>query len=326
MRILAFGLTFLLCACASAPSENKQNDTPEISSSENDDFLSLEISSDTLIIKEHLTLLTKTDLPRNHENIRQLDSTAAYIYRHFSEFADTTYYQIFHVGEKVYRNVICSFGTDHNQQVIVGAHYDVCGNQEGADDNASGIVGLLELARLLDNQPLSKQVDLVAYTLEEPPYFRTDAMGSYVHAESLKNSNADVAGMVCLEMIGYYSDASNSQEYPDPRMADVYGTSGDFISIINRDKPDNFNDQFYTNFVDAKRIKTERISAPESVAGVDFSDHLNYWKFGYSALMITDTAFYRNHNYHNNSDTMETLDLKRMSRVIESVCYALLQM
>ena len=284
------------------------------------------VQSDTLLIKTHLTYLTKTDKSRNHTNTDQLDTVAAYIFRYFTKYADTVYYQAYEVNEKIYRNVICSFGSENNKRIIVGAHYDVCGNQEGADDNASGVVGLLELARMLDGKTLNQRIDLVAYTLEEPPYFRTNNMGSYRHAKSLDQDKVNVSCMICLEMIGYFSDKKNSQAYPDPSMAAVYGTTGDYISIINKTSPGKFVDQFYSLFEGAKRIKTARISAPASVQGVDISDHLNYWKFGFSALMITDTAFFRNKNYHEASDQMETLNIQKMAAVIEAVCSALLGM
>jgi Zn-dependent M28 family amino/carboxypeptidase len=107
--------------------------------------------------------------------------------------------------------------------IVIGAHYDVCQEQEGADDNASGVVGLLELARLLKNEKLKYKIELVAYTLEEPPFFRTEYMGSFIHAQSLQQAKTDVLGMICLEMIAYFSDKKGSQEYPIGLMSLFYG-------------------------------------------------------------------------------------------------------
>ena len=147
---------------------------------------------------------------------------------------------------------MCSFGTNNNKHVIVGAHYDVCGDQEGADDNASGVVGLLELARMLEGQSLNNQIDLVAYTLEEPPYFRTTYMGSYKHAKSLVDNKAIVRGMICLEMIGYFSDEKQSQTYPVEGMEELYGTTADYISIVSKTGSAKFVNSFTKFFIDAE--------------------------------------------------------------------------
>lgn len=124
-------------------------------------------------------------------------------------YSDSVSTQSYTANGLQYKNIICSFGTENARRIIAGAHYDVCGAQEGADDNASGIAGLLELARLLKGQKLNYRIDLVAYSLEEPPYFRTQYMGSYIHAKSLADSKANVYGMISLEMIGYFKDEKN---------------------------------------------------------------------------------------------------------------------
>ena len=140
-------------------------------------------------------------------NPQTLDSVADFIFSEFSTNADTVYYQDFMVNSVRYRNVIAVFGKQNQNTLVVGAHYDVCGMQQGADDNASGIVGLLELSRLLKGRKFSRRIELVAYTLEEPPFFRTENMGSYIHARSLHKKNMDVEGMISLEMIGYFKEA-----------------------------------------------------------------------------------------------------------------------
>ena len=281
---------------------------------------------DTSLIRTHLSILSKAEVYRNYTHVDRLDSVAAYIYRSFCKYADTVYYQEYNVNGLVYRNVVCSFGTLQKKHIVVGAHYDVCGDQEGADDNASGVTGLMELARLLQGKTLNNQIDLVAYTLEEPPYFRTEAMGSYQHAKSLDKQGVIVRGMICLEMIGYFSDEKNSQSYPIGGMGAIYGTTGDYISIVSKTSPGRFVKDFTYLFKKTDKIETKHIAAPASVQGIDFSDHLNYWKFGYPALMITDTAFYRNGRYHEKSDVMETLDIERMSKVIDALFEAVIQM
>ena len=242
------------------------------------------------------------------------------------KYADSVYYQSYLVDNIEYKNVVCVFGISHAKTIVVGAHYDVCGNQDGADDNASGVVGLLELAKSLKGKKLKYRIEMVAYTLEEPPYFRTKNMGSFIHAKSLYENNTDVYGMFCLEMIGYFDDARKSQDYPIGPLSLIYGTRGNYITLVNKFSKGKFSRKFSKQFKNQRLIKTKEFMAPAKLPGIDFSDHLNYWAFDFSALMITDTAFYRNKNYHENTDTIETLDLLRMSQVIESVYQTLIKM
>lgn len=283
-------------------------------------------STDTVAIKHHLKSITKTPSYRNHQNIAQLNTIANYIKTDFLKYSDSVSFQEYEVDGKIYKNVICSFGTENKQRIIIGAHYDVCGNQEGADDNASGVVGLLELARQLKDQKLNKRIDLVAYTLEEPPYFRTEYMGSYVHAKYLSDHKIDIFGMLSIEMIGYFKDEKKSQSYPLGILSWFYGNKGDYITLVNKFGKGKFARQFTRNFKKAETIKTKKFTGPKVLPGIDFSDHLNYWNFGYSAMMITDTSFYRNKNYHQKTDTMETLDISRMAKVIDGICLALLSL
>ncbi|WP_316827639.1 M28 family peptidase [Pedobacter miscanthi] len=282
--------------------------------------------SDTTLIKSHLKTLTKTPKFRNHGNIDQLNLTADYIRTTFRKSADSVYIQEYTFEQKTYKNIICSFGTENKKRIVVGAHYDVCGDQEGADDNASGVVGLLELSRLLKGKKLNYRIDLVAYTLEEPPYFRTEFMGSYIHAKSLKASNTEVFGMISLEMIGYFKDEAKSQSYPLGILSMKYGNKGNYITLVKKFGSGHFVSQFSKNFKANKSILTKTFAGPPSLPGIDFSDHLNYWKFGYDAMMITDTSFYRNKNYHQKTDTMETLDIPRMSKVIDGVYNGLISL
>lgn len=280
--------------------------------------------ADTILIKQHLTALTKTNGFRTYKNMEQLNKTANYIKTVFSKYTDSVYIQAYEVNGVTYKNVICSFGTENPQRIIVGAHYDVCDDQEGADDNATGVVGLLELSRLLKDKKLKHRIDLVAYTLEEPPYFRTAYMGSYIHAKSLIDSKTNVLGMVSLEMIGYFKDEKKTQSYPIGALALIYGNKGNYITLVKKFAAGRFTRKFCRKYKSTKSIKTKKFSGPRALPGIDFSDHLNYWKFGYSALMITDTAFYRNKNYHESTDTMETLDVYRMAKVIDGVVNTLI--
>jgi len=275
--------------------------------------------ADTSVIRSHLIAITKTGGFRNYQNINQLNATADYIKTVFSKYTDSVNFQTYKVNGITYKNVICSFGTEHQKRIIIGAHYDVCGNQQGADDNASGLVGLLELARLLKGQKTDYRIDLVAYTLEEPPYFRTENMGSYIHAKSIADQKVEVIGMISLEMIGYFSDAKKSQSYPVGLLSLFYGNKGDYITLVKKFGAGQFTRRFIRGYRKNVEIRTKKFAAPAALPGIDFSDHLNYWKFGISALMITDTSFYRNKNYHLPGDTMETLDITKMAKVIDGV-------
>ena len=154
--------------------------------------------------------------------------------------------------------------------------------------------------------------------MEEPPFFASDQMGSYVHAKSLYDNKADVIGMISLEMIGYFSDAPNSQPYPSPELAKLYPDVANFIIVVGIDKYAVFNHKVYSLMSDGSAIDVQIISFPSGEGLAGLSDQRSYWKFGYAALMINDTAFIRNPHYHMKSDTIDTLDFDKMTEVINS--------
>ncbi len=270
-------------------------------------------------LENYLRVITKTAEYRNHENLDQLNQIATYIHNEFEKHSEVLEFQKYLANGVEYKNVIASFGPSDAKRIIVGAHYDVCGDQEGADDNASGVAGILELARQLKGKSLNYGVDLVAYTPEEPPYFRSEAMDSYVHAKFLKENNIDVFGMISVEMIGYFSDEKYSQTYPADILKLFYGNKGDFITLVNRLNKGKFAKRFSRKYKNQKTIRTKRFGGPPAVPGIDWSDHLNYWKHGYSALMLTDTSYLRNKNYHEKTDTLEILDFEKMAKVIDGL-------
>lgn len=230
----------------------------------------------------------------------------------------------FEVEGRNYRNVIAEFGPETEERIVVGAHYDAYHAFPGADDNASGVAGLLELAGLLAKTNLPLRVELVAYTLEEPPYFHTPHMGSGVHAESLKRQGVKVRAMISLEMIGYFSDALDSQSFPVSVLRALYPSQGNFISVVGGVGDAMLVRRIKGAMRAGASLPVYSINAPRFVPGIDFSDHLSYWNAGYPAVMITDTAFYRNHNYHTHNDTAEKLDYRRMAMVVEGVAAAVL--
>jgi hypothetical protein len=204
---------------------------------------------------------------------------------------------------------------------VVGAHYDVCGEQPGDDDNASAVAAVLELARLLERHrpDVAHRLELALWPLEEPPNFRTPAMGSAVHARRLADGEVPVGGMICLEMLGYFSDRPGSQSFPVPGMGLLYPSRGNFIAVVGNGPSWRLTREVKARMDGATELPVRSINAPALVPGVDFSDHFNFWRQGWKAVMITDTAFYRNPNYHQLTDTPDTLDYGRMARVVTGV-------
>jgi Zn-dependent M28 family amino/carboxypeptidase len=283
--------------------------------------------ADSLRLRRHLVYLTSTPHPRNHQQVAVLDSVAAYLGRQLRQAGAQVSEQPYVVDGRTYRNVIGSFGPAEAPRIVVGAHYDVCGEQPGADDNGTGVAALLELARLLGQQGgLRQRIDLVAYTLEEPPYFRTRHMGSYVHARSLHEAGVPVRGMVALEMLGYYDQRRGSQHYPLAPLKLLYGSRGNYVTAVRKLGGGRFARQFSRDYDRTAALPVKRFIGPAWLPGVDFSDHLNYWLFGYSALMLTDTAFYRNRHYHQTTDSLEKLDMRRLALATDAVLAALLRM
>lgn len=274
----------------------------------------------------HVDFLTKIRPFRHNENSGSLNKAAAYIKKYFQEFGLQIQTQEFIVEGQTYQNILASYGDPSLPRVVIGAHYDVCGDQPGADDNASAVAGLIELARMVSQKKpeLDYHIEFAAYSLEEPPHFYTENMGSYVHAKSLRDQNAEVKLMIALEMIGYFSEEKDSQEYPSPLLKAIYPGRGDFIAIVGRMSDKKLIDKTKKAMVQNSKIPVEALAAPETLTGVDFSDHLNFWLHGYHALMITDTAFYRNPNYHEITDTIETLNFDKMTEVVRGVYGAII--
>jgi len=253
---------------------------------------------------------------------------ADYLETEFSKTGLLVEVQKFIDKRNVYSNVIAKYNAGASKRLIVGAHYDVAGDQPGADDNASGVAGLIETARLIASKKpdLDYRIEFVAYTNEEPPCFGTESMGSFVHARSLSESGVDLIGMICYDMIGYYSDESGSQNFPSPELASQYPDKGNFIIVVGIQDHEEFNKLVHGKMSMNSEIDVELITMPNDSHLACLSDQRNYWKFGYKALMINNTAFLRNPNYHLDTDTKETLDFSRMAKVVDSCYYAIINL
>lgn len=271
-------------------------------------------------IYRDVEFLTSIRPARNYQNLSALEKVSGYIQNEFKQAGARPEIQTWLAEGHPYKNVIASYNPGKARRLIVGAHYDVCGNQPGADDNASAVAGLLELARLVfaRQPPTDYRIDFVAYCLEEPPFFGTNLMGSYVHAKSLHDQQVEVIGMICLEMIGYFSDAPESQPFPSPELAKLYPHVGNFIIVVGIGQHRAFNHKVHQLMSAGSAIDVQVISFPAGEGLAGLSDHRNYWRFGFKALMINDTSFIRNPNYHTKNDTIDTLDFDKLTAVVNS--------
>ncbi len=259
---------------------------------------------------------------RNAANVAALDDAAAYIGNGFAEAGCETRREAFEVEGQTYANVICSFQPSVPPLLVIGAHYDVAGaDNPGADDNASGVAALLELARLIGaaRPELAHRLDLVAFTLEEPPHFKTQNMGSHVHARGVVDGEAPLKLMISVEMVGYFSDEPGSQRYPSGVLEWLYPDTGSFIGVVGRTLDRTPVARVKALMAAAGTIPVHSINAPVALAGIDFSDQWSFWEHGLPAVMVTDTAFYRNPNYHRPTDTPDTLDYRRMAGVVDGL-------
>ena len=280
--------------------------------------LSTEDQANPLTLRRHVEVLSKQFAARNGDHPAILSKAADYIAAEFRATGGRVSFQEFEVDHTRYKNVIAEYGPQTSDVLVIGAHYDTAGDQPGADDNASGVAGLLELGRLVSTTRLKAKIILAAYALEEPPYFRTAEMGSALHAKSLSERGVSVKLMISLEMVGYFSDRENSQNFPVSPLKLFYPTRGNFILVV---------DQLFSNRAQelkkwmsaATDLPVYSLNAPAFIPGVDFSDHLNFWSQGFPAVMVTDTSFYRNAAYHTRADTADRLDYQKMAQVVLGV-------
>jgi hypothetical protein len=301
LSCLMLASVFGLCSCAIKP-------LPSCIDAANP----IEVSAERL--RDDVDFLTKLVPPRSAANEESLNEAVAYIAQEFGKTGCRLERQRVQVEGTDYWNIICSFlpvGPVDSERMIVGAHYDVDkGGTPGADDNSSGVAGILELARMIKREkpPLARRLDLIAYTLEEEPYFsRQKDMGSHYHAESLAKSKVPVRLMMSLEMIGYFS-----------------GEYSSYIAVVGKWEQRSMISRVSGLMAQQGKIDVVPAPVPSWIGGADWSDHRNYWEFGYPAVMVTDTAYLRNPNYHKATDTIYTLDFENMAGVVRGVYNAMI--
>ncbi len=281
-------------------------------------------------MKETLEFLTNITPPRRYPNVASLDKVANYLKERFENLGLSVCFKEYEVEGNIYKNVVATLNETYkyNKRLIIGAHYDVCGDTQGADDNGSGIAGVVESAKRLVElkEKLPFCVEFVCFTLEEPPHFGKESMGSYQYAHYLKQNNIEVIGMINYEMIGYFTNDNVDLSQFAPfitKNVDADITKGDFIAFVSDEQSNDFLSLF-----DFEKCKKElpliEAMIPTPYNRVTASDHLNFWDFGYKAIMVTDTAYFRNKNYHTLNDTYETVDIDKIGLVIDLVVNGLL--
>ena len=217
-------------------------------------------------------------------------------------------------------NVIAEIrgSTRPNEIVVIGAHYDSVTGTTGADDNASGVAALLALARRSAKTKPATTLRFVAFVNEEPPHFQTRDMGSWQYAKRCRDRGEQIVAMLSLESLGYYDTARGSQQYPPPLSA-FYPDTGNFIAFASNVASRALNGRCVRAFRARSKFPVETASLPDFVTGIGWSDQWSFWQFGWPAIMVSDTATFRNPHYHEMSDLPPTLDYARFAQVVEGL-------
>jgi hypothetical protein len=203
--------------------------------------------------------------------------------------------------------------------VVIGAHYDSARGSPGANDNGTGAVAVLELARTFAGAKPTRTLRFVEFVNEEPPHFTNDTMGSRVYARRARERGENIVAMVSVETIGYFVHEPGSQKYPMPLLGLVYPTHGNFISFVGNIDSRDLVRLAVGAFRSKAQVASEGGALPAAVPGVGWSDHSSFWAVGYPALMISDTAPYRYPHYHEHSDTPEQVDFDTFARVVDGL-------
>jgi hypothetical protein len=262
---------------------------------------------------------------RNVVDLFALKRTANWLDTQFSKTGYNFERQSYLIGKWSYDNVIAELpGSDRRDEIIlIGAHYDTAEDSKaqgtvGANDNASGVAGLLALARTFAGMRPSRTVRFIAFVNEEPASFKTEDMGSLVYARRAREQGDQIVAMISLETIGYYSDEPGSQKYPLV-LDRIYPDTGNFIGFVGNISSRELIRESIALFRSAATIPSEGLAAPESIPGVGWSDHWSFWQMGYPGIMVTDTAPFRYPHYHTTKDTPDKLDFERMGRVVKGL-------
>ena len=306
---LVVGILFIFYAVG-MPGESVDANLPE---------LTPELSGMSERLQQHVYHLSVNIGERSAGLPTKLNETADYIQKEFESYGYIPTNRVF--GEDNFRNIeVDLYGRDKIDEILViGAHYDTRWLTPGADDNASGIAGLLEIARSISGKRFPRTIRFIAFANEEVPSYRREEMGSMASAKRSYSRTEIIAGMISLEMIGYYSDEPGTQRYPRI-FRRFYPEEGNFIAFISNLSSRDFQLRAISYFRELEIFPSEGIALPEwTERNIRRSDHASYWYYDYPAIMVTDTANYRNRNYHRSSDRYDTLDYDSMARVVEGL-------
>ncbi|HEX2277918.1 MAG TPA: M28 family peptidase [Candidatus Tectomicrobia bacterium] len=272
-------------------------------------------------LRAHITSIAST--PHNTGYPHELEDAASYIEARLAETGYELHRQTFQADGHNVRNievVIEPNAIGDTKTLVIGAHYDSYFHAPGANDNATGTAGVIELARLLaDLKGRSAiRIRLVLFVNEEPPYFKTELMGSLIYARRLKQSGEPILGMLSLETIGFYSDAEHSQRYPPP-LGLLYPTTGNFVAFVGLTSSRAFVRRTVGSFRALTAFPSVGGTAPAIIPGIDWSDHWSFEQVGIPAVMVTDTALFRYPHYHTPADTPDKVDYESLARVVSGL-------
>ena len=266
-------------------------------------------------LRRHVSAVASRE--HNVRNLPALEASAQHIELTLAGLGYSVSAQRFESGALEVRNIeVEARGSARASEIIVvGAHYDSVMGATGANDNGSGVAAVLELARLMREEKVERTLRFVAFANEEPPFFKSEQMGSRVYARRSKERGENIVAMFSLETIGYYSDRPGSQRYPFP-LGFFYPSTGNFLAFVSNLGSRPLLHQALASFRRHAEFPSEGVAAPAFIPGVDWSDHWSFWKEGYPALMVTDTAPYRYPYYHTAQDTPDKVDYERLTRVV----------
>ena len=280
----------------------------------------LEIHADSARLARDIQRISTEIGPRDAINPNALLRTSDEILKTFRETNARVSLQTYLVQSVDFQNVISEYGFPSPAgTVVIGAHYDTVAGSPGADDNASGVAALFELGRLFAQQPPPTKVLLAAYPLEEGSFRGSNDMGSLIHAKSLYQAKEPIRLMMSLESIGFYSEQPGSQQYPWKPLSWVYPDKGDFLAVVGLPFLSRATIDIKRAFMRSTLMQVHSINVPDIMPGVGNSDHASFWRLGFDAVMVTDTATYRNPNYHTASDLPDTLDFTRLAQTVDGI-------
>lgn len=256
---------------------------------------------------------------RNLEHYDKLQAAANFIERSFSAAGFQSRRDGYDVRGKLCESIEVEIPGTEPGIVLIGAHYDTVFGSPGANDNGSGVAGLLALARRFAGKPTKQTLRFVAFPNEEPGHFQTEQMGSWVYASRCKARGDRITAMISLETIGYFSSVPGSQNYPVAGLGAIYPDGGNFIAFVGNVSSRALVRRAIGSFRKQATLPSEGAALPASVPGVGWSDHWAFWQHGFPAIMLTDTAPFRYPHYHARSDTPDKLNYDSMARLIAAL-------